>query len=356
MSKLTFCLVGCGGIGLWHISALTELPEAELVAVADTDEKRMGRIARKSRIQSTYTDYKTMFEEVRPDAAIIATPVYLHKQMTIDALASGIHVLCEKPISRNLDEAKEMVQASRDYGAYLSHMNNWRHSGIVQRIKELTDTGEAGSIHSLYMSFANPGSEHMMPFIGEWIFDKEKAGGGVVLDLGYHAVDIISYLFGEIKAVSSEVGTFVKEGDVEDIAFIVFRNQEDLPGILKLSWAEITPMEEAGTVIKLYGTKGSISSQLQNNMIQITTNKPRLATRSIDTDDLKELPGYAGHKAKIEEFIKRVHSGEDLFEEAEDILRTSAVLEAVYQSAENGMRVEVDRLLLELEDRNEYGA
>lgn len=345
MDRFKFCLVGCGGIGLWHISALMEIPDVELVAVADTNEARMGRLARKSRIESTYTDYRVMFEQVRPDAAIIATPVYLHKQMALDALDSGLHVLCEKPISRNLDEAKEMIKASRDHGRHLSHMNNWRHSGIVQRIKETAENAEAGPIHSLYMSFANPGSEHLMPFIGEWIFDKEKAGGGVLLDLGYHAVDIISYLFGDIKIVSAEVGTFVKKGDVDDIAFIVFRTADDLPGILKLSWAEITSVEDAGTVIKLYGTKGSISSQLQNNLIEVTTNKPRLATRAIDTEDLKNLPGYSGHKAKIEEFVHKIRTGADPSSEAEDILKTSAVLEAVYQSADKDVKVEVDALL-----------
>ncbi|RJP28543.1 MAG: gfo/Idh/MocA family oxidoreductase [Actinobacteria bacterium] len=344
--RTRFCLIGCGGIGIWHIKAVSEIPGAELVAVADVNEKQMNRVVRRFRIPAAFTDYKEMYDKVEPDVALIATPVFLHAPMTIEAAGRGINVLCEKPISRNLDEAKAMVDACRKTGVHLSHMNNWRHAEVVQRVVEIMESEKVGPIHSMYMSYASPGSEYLSPGMGEWVYDKEKAGGGVLLDSGYHSVDVINYLFGEIKTVSAEVATLVKQGNVDDIALIVFQNEKGLLGMLKLSWIEHTPMDQAGACVKLYGTRGLIDVQLQHSIITVTTRDPRLVIEMVDTSDLMVKPGYVGHRLKIANFLAVMRGDDEARErDIDELLRVAATLEAVYQSAAEGKRVKVSSLL-----------
>lgn len=344
--KTRFCLIGCGGIGVWHTKAVMDISEAELVAVADINEDRMKKLVRRFKIPASFTDYKEMFDQVEPDVALIATPVFMHAPMAIEAANRGINVLCEKPVARNLVEAKAMVAAAQKSGTHLSHVNNWRHAEVVQRIVDLIESDAVGPIHSCYMSYASPGSEYLSPNMGEWLYDKEKAGGGVLLDSGYHSIDVINYLFGEIKTVSAEVATLLKEGDVDDIALVVFQNEKGLLGMLKLSWLEHTPMDQAGACVKLYGTRGLIDCQLQHSAIVVTTRDPRLVINMVDTSDLMVKPGHVGHRLKIENFLEVMRGGDEgRKRDIDELLRVTATIEAVYRSSDAGKRVEVSSLL-----------
>jgi predicted dehydrogenase len=127
---------------------------------------------------------------------------------------------------------------------------------------------------------------------------------------------------------------------------IAFQNEKGLLGMLKLSWIEHTPMDQAGACVKLYGTRGLIDVQLQHSIITITTRDPRLVIEMVDTSDLMVKPGYVGHRLKIANFLAVMRGDNEARErDIDELLRVAATLEAVYQSAAEGKRVEVSSLL-----------
>lgn len=226
--KIKVGVIGCGQIAqVGHLPGLTSIPEVELVAVADIDEKKAKNAASKFGAQYYFTDWKELIALNDIKAVSVAVPNYLHAEMTIAACNAGKHVLCEKPMATSLDEAWAMIEASRKNNVKLEICMAHRYNPAAQTAKDILDSGLLGKVNMVMGYYGSPGPEYWSPD-GKWFFDKKQAFGGSMADLGIHEIDLIRFLIGsDIAKASGFISTLEKKNaTVEDngIGTLVFEN------------------------------------------------------------------------------------------------------------------------------------
>lgn len=230
MAKTRVSLIGCGRIGTTHLQALKSIEEVEIAAVADENPEAAKAFAASANCPS-YTDYKEMIDKVGPDVACVCTPPASHPEISIYALEHGAHVLCEKPFAIHTVCASRMVDAAEKAGRYLTMASKFRFVEDVSKAKELVEDGVLG--HMVLAEIAFCGRADMR---GRWPSDPAFSGGGVLIDNGSHAVDIIRYLLGPISRVQAQHGRNIQELPVEDTSMVFVETVDGVWGRIDLSW------------------------------------------------------------------------------------------------------------------------
>jgi predicted dehydrogenase len=233
MNSVRVGIIGAGKMGILHSCLYNKLKRSELVAICDNTPINLKLLRSIIPKVQLYDDYYQMIEEAELDLVVITTPVFLHNRMSKDALKKGAGVFVEKPLALNADESQDLVNSSGKATTYVGYCR--RFMGTYNKAKHLIDSGEYGAVKSF--------SSHMFSTqIGclrsGWQYDAKRSGGGVVMDLGSHAVDMVNYLMGNVKEVSAisdcDINTIV-----EDHAKIAFRLTSDVEGTMDVSWAQI---------------------------------------------------------------------------------------------------------------------
>ena len=255
MEKLRVGVIGCGSIAQHrHLPEYKSNKNVELIAVCDINEERAQAVAEKYGVKA-YTSYEELLESGSVDAVSVCTPNYLHAPISIAALKSGIHVLCEKPMATSKEEAEAMIAAAKESGKKLMIGHNQRFVPSHQKARKLIEGGEIGKIYSFRTAFGHGGPEGWSVEGKEsWFFQKEKAFVGAMGDLGVHKTDLLRYVLGEeIVEVGSFVETSAKDfADVDDNAVCVLKTESGIIGTLAASWAYVSK-EDNSTII--YGEK-----------------------------------------------------------------------------------------------------
>jgi UDP-N-acetylglucosamine 3-dehydrogenase len=258
--SLKIGIIGAGKIvRVRHLPETHSHPHAEVVAICDIVASRARELAVKYDCQA-FTDYLEMIENVEMDAVIVAATNTTHAEMTIAALNAGLHVLCEKPMATNLEDAQKMLAAAEASGKQLMIAHNQRLEPANIQAREILQSGKLGKILSFTTVFGHPGCEHWA-IDGEntWFFRKEIAGLGVMGDLAVHKLDLMRYLLDDnfIEATAF-MGTMAKtypNGEsinVEDNAICIVRTEKGILGSIITSWTY--QVEDNRTTI--YGEKG----------------------------------------------------------------------------------------------------
>lgn len=213
-------VTGCGAFGQHHVRNFSQMPDVELVGVADLDKTRLKFVQTKFGVPG-YTDYKQLFSQGL-DAVTIAVPTTLHEKVACDALSRGLHVLVEKPIASTMEEAQTMISVAEKEAVKLMVGHVTRFDPTIIKLKSMIDTGDLGRVVSL--SAKRVGPHH--PRIRDV---------GIIIDLGVHDIDIISYLYGErARRVVAVAGrTF---HTFEDYASILMTFDENKPGLIDTNW------------------------------------------------------------------------------------------------------------------------
>jgi predicted dehydrogenase len=219
-------LVGIGFMGRGHLDIYMQLEEegfpVKLVAICDVDKDKfegkflpgnldVGNLKYDFSKYNLYTDYDEMLEKEDLDYIDIALPTYLHAEATIKALNKGIHVLCEKPMALNTEECQAMIDAAKANNKKLMIAQCLRFWPEYEYLKKCVDSKEYGKVVSAY--FFRGGTTPRWSY-ENWLLNKEKSGG-VLLDQHIHDVDVINWLFGTPKQVST-VGRNVFPGSGYD--------------------------------------------------------------------------------------------------------------------------------------------
>lgn len=202
--RLRIGVVGCGEVAVrFHLPAVARSQHATLAAVVDSDAGRASEIARRFGARYALVDYRDLVGRV--DAAVVATPNHLHASVTGRLLQDGIDVMCEKPIACTVNEAREMIAAARSGPGRLTVAHNCRFTPAMQEAKRLVDAGYLGALEEMSGAFGAP--------LGAWKARtdfrgrRELAGGGVLIDLGIHLIDLACWMFGEPVAGLSYEGS-----------------------------------------------------------------------------------------------------------------------------------------------------
>jgi len=256
--KIGVALIGSGSIATHrHAPEYSVHPDVEIIAFVDRYPERAEKLAAKygGKVFSKYQDALAL-DSV--DAVSVCIPNAFHAAVSIDALNSGKHTLCEKPMATSDAEARAMIAASEKSGKFLMIGHNQRLMPLHVKAKELITAGVIGKIITFRTSFSHPGPETWsIEGPTGWFFDKKQAFVGSMGDLGVHKADLLRYLLGEeIVEVGAFVGHLYKPmGDVDDNAVCILRTASGGFGTLTSSWTH-NPGEDNTTT--LYGSKGII--------------------------------------------------------------------------------------------------
>ena len=274
--KLKIGLLGAGSFGIFHLEGYAKNKNCEIVSVASRTEESAKNAAKKFNIPHIYwgDSWKAMLEERELDAVSICSPNYLHGPMTIAALENNCNVLCEKPIGISLEEldrierlldAKKLIYFSSFQKRYLE---------VIPIIKKILQEKALGELHLVRYFFGHygPYTSYQPLSKQKWFINSKLAGGGVLIDLGVHCIDLLRYLIGEFKSIQGcNTNSVCKGISDEDVCNVLFRFEENILGNLSVSWCS-EPME----IIELYGSKGTLKIDLQSkDPINVTPTKLR---------------------------------------------------------------------------------
>jgi predicted dehydrogenase len=207
--KIRVAVVGAS-FGENHIQGFQQCPEIEVFAICRRQKELAKQLAQKYQIRRYYTDFDEMIQSKDIDVVSLAVPNYLHHPMALSALDHGKHVVCEKPLALNLDQATEMAKEAKQKGLIHMTVFNFRFVPTIFRMKELVDEGEVGSISHIFFNwFTNGRRDRDSSF--SWRFVKAEAGFGALGDMGVHGIDLIHWIFGDLKKVVSHIAVQLPE-------------------------------------------------------------------------------------------------------------------------------------------------
>ena len=260
MRKLKWGLIGAGDVARKRIApALRDLSNCELVAVSRGRAELAADFAKEFGARKWFSDWRELVADNEIEAVYIATPVYLHCEQTIAAANAGKHVLCEKPMAMNVRECDEMIAACERHNVKLSIAYYRRFYPLIERIKQLIESGEIEKIIVAQMNafeYFDPSAENPR----RWLLEKAKSGGGPMMDFGCHRIEVLTNLFGQIKRVESLVANTLFEREVEDTAAAIFQFENGTCANLTVSHAAF----EAQDTLDIFGSKGSIHVAVLN--------------------------------------------------------------------------------------------
>ena len=353
MSKIGVGFIGAGGIAQGqHMPSYAKLSDrVELVAVADVNEASARAAAERFHIPHVYTDYRAMVQRDDIHVVVVATPNFLHKDATIAALEAGKHVHCEKPLARNAHEAREMVQTARRVGKLLHVSLQWRFSGVAQFLhKYIVQEGNLGEI---YYARAHALRRRGIPGWGVFI-DKEKQGGGPLIDIGVHILDTTLWLMGYPKPVAAFGATYTKFGNrpdvvglmgqwdytkftVEDFAVGLIRLENGATITLESSFCANIERDEFNTL--LLGDKGGVfADPLSDRPVRIATEQ----NRTLYNVEPANIPNVNSYQANVEAFVDAVLHNKPAPIPGEHGYYLNAIMDAIYESSETGREVRID--------------
>lgn len=229
---MNIAIIGAGLIGRKRAAAMRQFAEDRIRIVCDIDEAAARSLAADFASDVT-TDWRQAVAREDVDTVVVATVNAVLEPVTRAALAAGKDVLCEKPLGRNADEARRMVETARDHGRILKTGFNHRfHPALMQahRISAEGGIGDVFSIRARYGHGGRPGMEQ------EWRASKELCGGGELLDQGVHVIDLIRWFGGEVAEVYARVETKFWNMAVEDNAFAIVTSESGVTSAMHVSW------------------------------------------------------------------------------------------------------------------------
>jgi predicted dehydrogenase len=272
MKKINLGIIGAGWPGQMHAEALRAIQEANLYACADVEESRRAAFKKSYLPEKVYSDYAELLRDHRVEAVVICLPNSLHFPASLAALQAEKHVLCEKPPTMNTAEMKILREEAAKRGLIYYFSRQGRFTPAMRLAKSLIEEGRLGRIYHATATFVR--SRGIPVGIGSWFTEKQRSGGGALIDIGIHALDSVWYLLGTPRPVSVSAQVFrnfahlvkVPVFDVEDAAYAFIRFENDIVVQLETSWAgnltdQIPPRQYFGRELVnsvVYGTKATI--------------------------------------------------------------------------------------------------
>ena len=369
-APLRVAIVGGGFITVrGHIPAIQRHPETELAALVEVNPERGRALAAQFGIPALFTDYDQMLREVQPDLVIIATPNVFHAPMTIAALDAGAHVLCEKPMALSLADGQAMLAAAHRANRVLTIGLHNRFRPEMEMMKRIIDEGQLGRV---YYAKASMLRRRGIPGFGSWFTNRDLAGGGALMDIGVHMVDLALWMMGNPRPVSVTGVTYSEFGprrralgtwgsdapaagavipenarfDVDDLAAGIVRFANGATLMVDVSWAAYVAAEER---LQVLGSEAGADVFVTERMAPTQTPLKiyhDMAGRPAETYPVlpPSLPEDNPYTLQFNALVRHLRHGGPLRVLPEQALDVTAVLVALQESAATGRSVEVPSL------------
>lgn len=354
--KLRVGIIGCGGIAFGkHMPALARLPQVEMASFCDIVETKAAKAAKEFGAEGArvYLDYRKLLEDKTLDLVHVCTPNKSHAEITVAALESGKHVMCEKPMSKTSAEAKKMAEAAKRTGKKLTIGYQNRFRADSQYLNQLCRRGDLGEI---YFAKAHAIRRRAVPTWGVFL-NEEEQGGGPLIDIGTHALDLTLWMMNNYQPLYAVGNTYHKLGKrenaanawnswdpkqftVEDSAFGFISMKNGATIMLESSWA-LNTLQEGEARTTLCGTEGGADMQdgLRINgeaFGRLHTTLPML--EGVGVAFYEGANDNPGHK-ETEAWINCLLEEKEPLVRPEEAMLVTEILEAIYQSAASGKPV-----------------
>jgi predicted dehydrogenase len=324
--------LGVGWIGRHRMEAVLADGEAEACAICDPSPA-MIEAARSIASEAIATETFEQLLETRPDGVLIATPSALHARQAIQALDSGIAVFCQKPLGINGAEVAAVVAAARRNDRLLGADFSYRHTRAMQAIRRLLREEAIGRVYAVDLTFHNAYGPDKA-----WFYDAGLSGGGCVMDLGVHLVDLVlwSLSFPPVQAVHAELYAAgdrlrLRNGRVEDYAQATLEFGTGQVARLTCSW-KLHAGRDAVIGATFHGTEGALAlSNVDGSFYDFTAELRRGTSREI----LASPPDAWGGRA-AQDWVRRLTSARGFDIEAEDYAKVAEVLDRIYEAGTAG--------------------
>ena len=350
MQSVRVGLIGAGAIAPAHCQGLLKHPKAELVAVADANKERARALQKDFAIPRLYTRVDDLLLDPDVDAVTIALPTWLHAASATMALEAGKHVLLEKPFAMNREEARAVLDTAKKARRVFTVGMNQRFARDSQIVRALVERGDLGDV---YHAKAYWNRRSGTPRFGTWFCDKKKSGGGSLLDVGVHMLDLCLSLLGNFRPVTVSGSVYTKFGNrglgeggwgkseagrrifnVDDLAAAFIRLRGGATVLLEASWARHQSEPDRSNV-ELFGTAAG------------ATVYPARLYRWGRSKSEYEIVEPQGVKIRHQDcdrmvnWIAAILGDEELECTAEQALTVQRVVDAVYESARTGHEVRI---------------
>ncbi|MDP4098335.1 Gfo/Idh/MocA family oxidoreductase [Paenibacillus sp. P96] len=350
MKTVNIGIIGLGSISEYHLKPYGNNPHANIYAVCDLNEERAKTAAALYGAEKVYTDYRELLADEQIDGVSICTWNNTHAEISIAALNAGKHVLVEKPLCRTTEEAVKIQEAVEASGKLLQVGFVRRYDPNAQMLRAFADAGEFGEIY-----YAKASSIRRLGNPGGWFSDIERSGGGPLIDIGVHVIDLCWYMMGRPKVKSVTGNTYrklgnraniqnlsryqaadydAKKNDVEDLANALIRFENGASLMIEVSFTLHASKNES--TVKLYGDKGGFEIDPE---VMMTTEKNNTI---LNVHPQTDSAGFQFEKAfqnEIDHFVDCILTGNQPISPVEDGVEIMKILNAVYESAAQGKEI-----------------
>jgi predicted dehydrogenase len=348
--KLRLAVIGCGGIAQLHLGILKDMPEVEVVAGVDIDPHRLSVMEEKWGVKQLYSDWNKMLKEVMPDAVSICTPNGVHAAPAIDASKAGCHVIVEKPMAMNPSQCQAMIEAAKEAGKKLVVGFQFRYHPSTEFLSRARDEGKFGNVMFVKCQALRRRGIPNWGVFGR----KELQGGGPMIDIGVHVIEMAHYVMGSPRPIAASGNTWTFLGDkpsnvvsqwpgwdyktytVEDMAIGQVRFENG--ALLQIEASFAAHIEKDIWNFQLMGDKGGcnfdppgIFTDEAGTMVNITPGWLP-----------KENDFVALFKLKLRNFVDVCLKDTPSRAPGEAGLAVQKILDGVYRSAAAGKEVEIE--------------
>ena len=348
--RLRAGVVGLGWAGQEHMKGYQALANVDLVALAGVETDKRASLGQTYGVESTHADLSSMIAEANLDLVSIATPTALHAPMAIEALEAGIHVLSEKPMAETAERSQAMVDASLANDRVLEVTFNKRQGSQIRTLQRLVDSGVLGRLYYVKAGWVR---RHGIPGLGSWFTQKSWAGGGPMMDIGIHALDMALSVMGEPEVATVSGATYAEFGprgrggsgggsnkwhdgtttetglyEVEDLGTAFVRMGDGSTLLLEASWSQFVTADKL--YLEAYGTEGGA-------LLESTGGEGKLSV-TVDVDGIpaelapRQEP-QGGHADCVADFVEVVASGQWDGHHGEVGHKRTLIIDGCYASA-----------------------
>ncbi|MCS7054661.1 MAG: Gfo/Idh/MocA family oxidoreductase [Thermoflexales bacterium] len=351
-SKIRAAVIGIG-VGWNHIEGYQTHPHCELVAICDVNPQILKERGDRFNIPEAYrfTDYRDVLKSNEIDVVSIALPNWLHEAVALEAFAHGKHVLCEKPLAISVEAGRRMIEAAHSANKTLMVCYNHRYRPEIVWLKGEILSGDFGRIYAAKAGWLREG---WIPTHGQWFTQKERAGGGALIDLGVHVLDLALWLMGYPSPVAVSGAAFAEFGprgqktkprevkpahfDVDDmgLGFIRFADGSVLQ--FESAWASHREPMQDSFYVRLFGSEAGANfytgapSGETVVMYKLVNDHPATIVPRLPT-------GFSGHRLAVHHFVDCVLSGATPESPGEHGLIGLQIIDAIYRSSREGREV-----------------
>jgi len=367
MQHIKIGIIGAGGVTQFgHIPSFQVIPGVDVVAISDTNTEKLEDVSKHIGIADMYTEYEHLLERKDIEGVSICTPNHLHAEVSIAALKSGKHVLCEKPFALNMKQAEAIINAASTSGKVFLGNFSHRFDLTTRIINSYIGKGKLGHIYYTKCSYLRRKGH---PGLGGWFTHKKESGGGSLIDIGVHVMDLGLYFMRSPKPVSVTASTydyftkhaddggwppistrlgddFNKKVDTEDLATALIKFENGSTLLMEAGWAGYS---ETGIRISLFGTKAGVEllktvggvdegrpiyfkivEEIDGHLVEINPVVPETFSYWENT-----FPGFIRH------FVACIRKEEKPIMDLNHLLTVQKIIDSIYLSAKKGEEVKL---------------